>query len=54
MKEMSYQQRVVYILNSFLEGFSSSELTGYAASAYGAGKFSHPDVAPVHKLDDSS
>ena len=47
MKDMSYQQRVVYILNSFLEGFSSSELTSYAASAYGGGKFSHPDVAPV-------
>lgn len=54
MKEMSYQQRVVYILNSFLEGFSSSELTAYAAEAYGAGKFSHQDVAPVHKLNDGT
>jgi len=51
MKDMSYQQRVVYMLNSFLDGFSSSELTAYASSAYGGQKFSHPDVAPVHKLD---
>ncbi len=54
MKEMSYQQRVVYIMNSFLEGFAASELTAYAAEAYGGGKFSHEDVAPVHKLDDST
>ncbi len=54
MKDMSYRQRVVYTLNSFLEGFSSSELTSYAASAYGGGKFSHPDVAPVTRLDDGT
>lgn len=54
MKEMSYQQRVVYIMNSFLEGFSGSELTAYATEAYGGGKFSHEDVAPIHKVDDST
>ena len=54
MKEMSYQQRVVYIMNSFLEGFAASELTSYAAEAYGGGKFSHEDVAPVRKLDDNT
>ena len=54
MREMSYQQRVVYILNSFLEGFAASELTTYAAEAYGGGKFSHEDVAPVRKLDDNT
>ena len=54
MKEMSYQQRVVYIMNSFLEGFAASELTTYASEAYGGGKFSHEDVAPVRKLDDST
>ena len=54
MKEMSYQQRVVYIMNSFLEGFSGSELTAYAAEAYGGGRFSHEDVAPVRKLDDNT
>ena len=54
MKGMSYQQRVVYVLNSFLEGFAASELTTYAAEAYGGGKFSHEDVAPVSKLDDNT
>lgn len=54
MKEMSYQQRVVYIMNSFLEGFAASELTSFAAEAYGGGKFSHEDIAPVRRLDDST
>ena len=54
MRNMSYQQRVVYILNSFLEGFAASELTAYAAEAYGGGKFSHEDIAPVRKLDDNT
>ena len=54
MRDMSYQQRVVYILNSFLEGFAASELTAYASEAYGGGKFSHEDVAPVRRLDDST
>lgn len=54
MKEMSYQQRLVYIMNSFLEGFAASELTAYAAEAYGGGKFFHEDVAPVVKLNDNT
>ena len=54
IKAMAYQQRVVYIMNSFLEGFAASELTTYASEAYGGGKFSHEDVAPVRKLDDST
>jgi len=54
MKDMSYQQRMVYIMNGFLEGFAASELTSYASEAYGGGKFDHEDIAPVHKLDDST
>ena len=54
MKEMSYQQRVVYIMNSFLEGFAASELTTYASEAYGGGKFSHEDVAPEAGAMDSA
>ena len=54
LKDMSYQQRAVYVLNGFLEGFSSSELTGYARAAYGGGKFSDPEVAPVRRLDDNT
>jgi len=54
MKDMSYQQRMVYIMNGFLEGFAASELTAYASEAYGGGKFDHEDIAPVRKLDDST
>ena len=54
MRDMSYQQRVVYIMNSFLEGFAASELNSYASEAYGGGKFSHEDVAPVRKLDENT
>ena len=54
LKDMSYQQRAVYVLAGFLEGFSNSELTVYAKAAYGGEKFSHPDVAPVRRLDDNT
>lgn len=54
MKEMSYQQRAVYVMNAFLEKFSASELSGYAARAYGADKFDTAAVAPVRRVDDDT
>ena len=54
MKDMSYQQRAVYVMKMFLEDYSVPELTAFAARAYGGGKFSSPDVAPVHTLDGST
>lgn len=54
LKDMSYQQRAVYVLAGYLEGFSSSELTAYARAAYGGEKFSHPDVAPVRAVDGNT
>ncbi|MBM6897032.1 threonine synthase [Pseudoflavonifractor capillosus] len=54
LKDMSYQQRAVYVLTAFLEGFSSSELTNYARAAYGEEKFSDPDVAPVRAVDENT
>ena len=51
MKDMSYQQRVVYILSRFLDEFSARELTSFAAAAYG-GNFDTPAVAPVRQLKD--
>lgn len=54
MKDMSYQQRAVYVLTGFLEGFSSSELTTYARLAYGGGKFTSSEIAPVRPVDDST
>ena len=54
LKDMTYQQRAVYVMKLFLEDFSEEELASYAEAAYGGGKFSHPDVAPLRKLDDST
>ena len=54
LKEMSYQQRAVYVMQSFLQDFSSAELSAFAAAAYGNGKFSHPDVAPVRPVDGNT
>ena len=54
MREMSYQQRAVYIMSIFLEDFSASELAAYAAKAYGTGKFDAPAVAPVRPVDGNT
>ena len=54
MKEMSYQQRAVYVMSSYLDDFSASELTGYAAKAYGGGKFDVKEVAPVREVDGNT
>ena len=54
LKDMSYQQRAVYVMQSFLQDFSSAELSAFAAAAYGNGKFSHPDVAPVRPVDGNT
>ena len=52
MRDMSYQQRVVYVLSRFLDEFSARELTKFAAVAYG-GEFDDPAVAPVRPLKDA-
>ena len=54
LKGMTYQQRAVYIMKLFLEDFSAEELAGYADAAYGNGKFSHPDVAPVRMVEEGT
>lgn len=54
LKNMTYQQRAVYIMNMYLDGYSASELTGFSAKAYGGGKFDDPAVAPVRRLDDKT
>ncbi|MPM48195.1 Threonine synthase [bioreactor metagenome] len=41
-------------MDVFLEGFSASELSRYAAGAYGGDKFDSPAVAPVHKIDEGT
>ena len=54
MKDMSYQQRAVYVMNSYLDDFTSSELTAFAAKAYGGGKFDVKEVAPVRQVDGNT
>ncbi len=53
LKEMSYQQRAVYVMKQFLEEFSVKELTDFAGAAYGPEKFDTPAVAPVRTLDQN-
>ncbi len=50
--EMNYEQRAVDVMRRFLDEFTEGELADFAAAAYGGGKFSHPDVAPVKALED--
>ncbi len=52
--EMTYEQRAASVMKLFLDDFSEEELSGFARAAYGGGKFSHPDVAPVHTLDGNT
>ena len=54
LKDMSYQQRAVYIMKQFLEEFSVKELTDFANAAYGPAKFDTPAVAPVRTVDENT
>lgn len=54
MRDMSYQQRAVYVMNTFLDDFSASELSHFAVKAYGPDKFDVKEVAPIRKVDDNT
>ena len=54
LKDMSYQQRAVYVMKQFLEEFSVKELSAFATAAYGPAKFDTPAVAPVHTVDKNT
>ena len=54
LKDMSYQQRAVYVMKLFLDGFSVKELTDFANAAYGPEKFDTPAGAPVRALDSNT
>ncbi len=51
LKNMSYQQRAVYVMKFFLDEFSVKELNEFSSAAYGPEKFDTPAVAPVRALD---
>ena len=54
LKDMSYQQRAVYVMKLFLDEFSVKELNDYVGAAYGPEKFDTPAVAPVRALDEDT
>lgn len=54
LKDMSYQQRAVYVMKLFLDEFTVKELTDFANAAYGPEKFDTPAVAPVRALDSNT
>ena len=54
LESMTYQQRAVYLMNMYLDGYSASELTGFCSRAYGGGKFDDPQVAPVREMGENT
>ena len=50
---MPYRERAKKILALYLSEFPAEELSGYIDAAYGGGKFSSPDVAPLINLHDN-
>lgn len=54
LKNMTYQQRAVYVMSMFLDSYSASELSGFCGKAYGKEKFDDPAVAPVWAVDNNT
>ncbi|OUQ24699.1 threonine synthase [Flavonifractor sp. An135] len=54
MRDMSYQQRAVYVMKPYLDDFTASELTAFAKRAYGENKFDTREVAPVREIDSNT
>ena len=52
MAEMSYQQRAVFVMGSYLDDFTASELSAFASKAYGTIRISIKEVAPVRQVDE--
>ncbi|MBQ1552421.1 MAG: threonine synthase [Clostridia bacterium] len=51
---MDYEHRAAEILSLYLTDFSYDELLDYACKAYGGGKFSSKDRAPVRSLGENA
>ncbi|MGE9971312.1 threonine synthase [Candidatus Pseudoscillospira sp. SGI.172] len=54
LKDMNYQQRALYLMNMYLDGYSAAELVGFCSRAYGGGKFDDPAVAPVRPVEEGT
>lgn len=51
---MNYRQRAVFIMNQFLDDFTSAEITLFCEKAYSSMNFDDPGVAPLHKVDEKT
>lgn len=54
LKSKTYQERAVFLMERFLDGFSREELQDYAAKAYSKEKFDDARIAPIHTVDGST
>lgn len=54
LRDMTYRQRAVYVMNMFLDGYSAAELNGFCAKAYSPERFRDPAVAPVRKVSEGT
>ncbi len=54
LTEMSYGERAVAVLKRFLEDYSLREIEDAVRDAYSTERFTHPEVAPVRKLDQGT
>ncbi len=54
LKDMTYQQRAVYVMSLFLEDYGCAELSGYARRAYGSDRFDTPEVAPLRPVGSNT
>lgn len=48
----SYVEKAVFVLQKFLDDFTVEEIQSCAQKAYAKGKFSSPEIAPLHKIDE--
>lgn len=52
MIDKTYQEIAQEILSLYLEDYSSEEIRDSVANAYNSKQFSHPEIAPVQKIND--
>ena len=51
---MSYRQRAVYVMQSYLDDYTTAELSDFTERAYGPRGFDNPEVTPIHSLDEKT
>ena len=50
---LDYRGKAVRILKEYLTDFTLEEITECVSLAYSTGRFDAPEIAPLHKLEDS-